>query len=216
MRICLASQSLTRHHLVKKLIQSSFLKHKLLKVESAIDERDVEHQFCLQQKITLRHLSFSAAKKLALHLAKAKREAAIVRSPKNTIVIGCDQLLFFQDKPAEGQVLGKPGTYHRAHSMLRRLSGKRAFLITAMSVNHAGSNHRARNSVQVMELRFAHLKSQEIEKVLLLDRPYGCAGSFKFEGHGANLFESVKCDDPTGIQGISVMRLRRDLQALTS
>jgi hypothetical protein len=29
------------------------------------------------------------------------------------------------------------------------------------------------------------------------------------ERHGANLFESVKCDDPTGIQDISLMHLRR-------
>lgn len=211
--LCLASQSLARRRLVKKLLRSGFTNYRLKVVKSLADERAEERkfrrEFNLGKQITRRD-----AKKMAQRLADVKRAQAIVpRNPDTafeaSLVIGCDQLLFFpQEKDGRGVVLGKPGTHSRARTMLRKLSGRKAYLITAMSISRG---HKIRSFTQVIELQFAMLSRAEIEEVLLLDRPYGAAGSFLFEAHGANLFESVKSDDPTGIQGISVMRLRRVL-----
>ena len=43
------------------------------------------------------------------------------------------------------------------------------------------------------------------EAYLKLDKPYDCAGSFKIEGAGFVLFESVKTVDPTALIGLPMI-----------
>lgn len=214
-RLFLASQSPARRRLVKSLLRTSFPNLRLRTVTTEIDERRCESLFRRKHRVA-KQMTLSQAKKLVLHLADKKRENAVLPSkkPSEFFVVGCDQMLFFSERGTRGIALGKPETHLRAQKMLRKLSGQRAYLLTAMSIECFGETSAAgktSHSLQLIEMHFATLSDAEIEEVLLLDRPYGCAGSFKFEGHGANLFKSVKCDDPTGIQGISLMRLRAAL-----
>jgi septum formation protein len=46
------------------------------------------------------------------------------------------------------------------------------------------------------------------------DQPYDCAGSFKIEGAGFVLFESVNTDDPTALIGVPMIWLSGRLQEL--
>ncbi len=45
------------------------------------------------------------------------------------------------------------------------------------------------------------------EAYLRHDQPYDCAGSFKLEGAGFVLFESVNTDDPTALIGLPMIWL---------
>jgi septum formation protein len=46
------------------------------------------------------------------------------------------------------------------------------------------------------------------------DEPYDCAGSFKIEGAGFVLFESVQTDDPTALVGLPMIWLADTLRRL--
>ncbi len=46
------------------------------------------------------------------------------------------------------------------------------------------------------------------------DEPYDCAGSFKIEGAGFVLFESVQTDNPTALIGLPMIWLAETLRKL--
>ena len=54
-------------------------------------------------------------------------------------------------------------------------------------------------------VHFREFDRRLAEAYLRLDEPYDCAGSFKLEGAGFLLFESVKTDDPTALIGLPMI-----------
>jgi predicted house-cleaning NTP pyrophosphatase (Maf/HAM1 superfamily) len=54
---------------------------------------------------------------------------------------------------------------------------------------------------------FRRLDPQQIDRYLKHDRPYNCAGSFKSEGLGISLFESMQGEDPNALIGLPLIRL---------
>ena len=50
------------------------------------------------------------------------------------------------------------------------------------------------------------LSASEIERYLLAERPYDCAGSAKSEGLGISLLEAIDNDDPTALIGLPLIR----------
>jgi septum formation protein len=53
------------------------------------------------------------------------------------------------------------------------------------------------------------LDDAEIERYLLRERPYDCAGSAKVEGLGIALTDAVRGDDPTALIGLPLIALTR-------
>jgi septum formation protein len=56
-------------------------------------------------------------------------------------------------------------------------------------------------------VRFREFDRRLAEAYLRHDEPYDCAGSFKLEGAGFVLFESVNTDDPTALIGLPMIWL---------
>ena len=56
-------------------------------------------------------------------------------------------------------------------------------------------------------VRFREFDRRLAEAYLRHDEPYDCAGSFKLEGAGFVLFESVRTDDPTALIGLPMIWL---------
>ena len=54
---------------------------------------------------------------------------------------------------------------------------------------------------------FRALGGEEIERYLRRETPYECAGSFKAEGLGIALFERVRSEDPSALQGLPLIWL---------
>ena len=54
---------------------------------------------------------------------------------------------------------------------------------------------------------FRQLDSAQIERYLRSEQPYNCAGSFKSEGLGISLFESMQGEDPNALIGLPLIRL---------
>lgn len=135
---------------------------------------------------------------LARHLARKKAEVVSV-SARDALVIGADQLAVL-----ENRVLGKPGNHQKAVEQLLAASGKTVTFLTAVCILDPVGRTRYEH-IDRTTVRFRSFDRRLADAYLHHDHPYDCAGSFKLEGAGFVLFESVKTDDPTALIGLPMI-----------
>ena len=135
---------------------------------------------------------------LASYLARMKAETVSAKAPR-ALIIGADQLAVLDD-----QVLGKPGNHQRAVEQLMAASGKTVRFLTAVCILDPVTRTRYEH-IDVTTVRFRDYDLRLVETYLRHDEPYDCAGSFKIEGAGFVLFESVDTDDPTALIGLPMI-----------
>ncbi|RHW22595.1 Maf family protein [Pseudomonas jilinensis] len=141
-----------------------------------------------------------APEQLTLRLAEAKARALSERYPTH-LIIGSDQVLLL-----DGQPVSKPGNHANALEQLRRCSGKSIRFLTSLCLLDSASD-TARSIVEPFEVVFRQLDEATIERYLLAEQPYDCAGSFKSEGLGISLFRALRGDDPNSLIGLPLIRL---------
>lgn len=144
---------------------------------------------------------------LATRLARSKAEAAS-GSDRDALIIGADQLAVLGDK-----ILGKPGDHQGAVEQLLAASGHSVRFLTAVCLLDPASRQRMEHT-DVTVVTFRQFDRRVADAYLMHDKPYDCAGSFKIEGAGFVLFESVTTDDPTALIGLPMIWLAGRLQAL--
>jgi 7-methyl-GTP pyrophosphatase len=137
---------------------------------------------------------------LVRRLAREKAEAGAQRRP-GALVIGSDQVA------ARGRdILGKPLTHAVAAAQLQASAGRELRFMTAVCVLDAATG-AAQEHVDETLVRMRPLSEALIERYLSREQPYECAGSFKSEGLGITLFEWVRSEDPTALQGLPLIWL---------
>jgi septum formation protein len=139
----------------------------------------------------------------AYFLAKGKAESLKEHYP-NHLIIASDQICFFNQVH-----LHKPGTHEKALEQLMHMQGKTHQLITAV---YMYTKDRDFYEVQCATLKMKTFSEQTLDHYLKLDTPYNCAGAYKWEEHGMLLFESVTCDDHTGIIGLPLSSVGKGLK----
>jgi len=144
---------------------------------------------------------------LAARLAREKAEA-VSSTHRDSLIIGADQVAVLDD-----QVLGKPGDHHKAIEQLLAVSGKSLQFLTAVCVLDPAGRTR-HEYIDRTAVRFRQFDLRLAETYLRHDEPYDCAGSFKIEGAGSVLFESVQTDDPTALVGLPMIWLAETLRRL--
>jgi len=144
---------------------------------------------------------------LAGRLARDKAEA-VSSVNHDGLVIGADQLAVL-----DGIVLGKPGDHQKAVEQLLAASGQSVSFLTAVCVLDSVSRRRYEH-IDKTTVRFRQFDRRLADAYLYHDEPYDCAGSFKIEGAGFILFESVTTDDPTALIGLPMIWLAGTLQEL--
>jgi septum formation protein len=137
-------------------------------------------------------------KKLARYLARKKAEA-VLPTARTSLIIGADQLAAIN-----GDVLGKPGDHQKAVEQLMAASGQTVTFRTAVCILDPVGKTRYEH-VDKTTVRFRQFDRRLAEVYLRHDEPYDCAGSFKIEGAGFVLFDSVKTDDPTALIGLPMI-----------
>jgi septum formation protein len=140
-------------------------------------------------------------------LAREKAEA-VSRSHRDALIIGADQIAVL-----EGRLIGKPGGHNRAVEQLLAASGKSMQFLTAVCVLDPVGRTRHEH-IDRTTVRFRQFDLRLAETYLRHDEPYDCAGSFKVEGAGFVLFESVQTDDPTALVGLPMIWLAATLRRL--
>jgi len=147
--------------------------------------------------------SISNPQELAVVLAREKARAVSSRHPA-AVILGSDQVAVLGS-----EILEKPGDRTTNIAQLQRLSKQTHQLITAVCVLHGETE---RMLLDQTFLRMRELTEQQIEAYLELDRPYDCAGGYKFEAHGISLFEEVRGTDTTAIEGMPLLMLAKTLR----
>jgi septum formation protein len=148
-----------------------------------------------------------SAEQHAATLARKKAEA-VSSNHRDALIIGADQLAVLGDR-----ILGKPGNHQAAVEQLLAASGQSVQFLTAVCLLDPLSRSRYEH-VDKTEVRFRQFDRRLAENYLHLDKPYDCAGSFRIEGAGFVLFESVQTDDPTALIGLPMIWLAARLQEL--
>lgn len=137
---------------------------------------------------------------LAQRLAVQKAQAIALRNP-GSWVLGSDQVV-----AAGLKLLGKPGNRARAIAQLSLLSGKSVQFVTAVAL--VRDDEPARCALDTTVVRFRKLSRTEILRYVDAEPAFDCAGSFKCEGLGIALCESIECRDPTALIGLPLIATR--------
>ncbi|MFZ9052419.1 MAG: Maf family protein [Woeseiaceae bacterium] len=137
---------------------------------------------------------------LVRHLAREKAEI-VSKNARDSLIIGADQLAVL-----EGRVLGKPGEHQKAVEQLLAASGKSVTFLTAVCLLDPIARTRYEH-IDKTTVRFRQFDRRLAESYVRHDEPYDCAGSFKLEGAGFVLFESVTTNDPTALIGLPMIWL---------
>jgi len=134
----------------------------------------------------------------ALRLAQEKA-AAIFAIHGKAVVIGSDQVANLH-----GKALGKPYSAEAAFDQLSACSGQSLVFHTGIAViSPQGADYR----LITTQVRFRKLSEQQIRNYIKKEAALDCAGSFKCEGLGISLFESIESEDPTALIGLPLISL---------
>ena len=136
----------------------------------------------------------------ALRLAEQKARALAGRFP-DALIIGSDQVAILN-----GEAISKPGNHANAVQQLTAASGRSVFFHTALCLLNSG-NAEVQTKIASNEVKFRRLTAEQIERYLLAETPYDCAGSAKCEGLGIALIESIRGDDPNALIGLPLIEL---------
>jgi len=135
---------------------------------------------------------------LRLSIEKA---AEIAKRHQNSLVISSDQSALLN-----GKVLDKPGNHETAVKQLKAASGQQVVFQTGLCLYNTNTG-RYQSKLVPFTVTFRALTDQMIENYLQKEQPYQCAGSFKSEGLGVALFESMQGTDPSALIGLPLIEL---------
>jgi septum formation protein len=131
----------------------------------------------------------------ACRLAREKAEAARARLPAGRLVLAADTVVAL-----EQDILGKPADPEDAARMLRRLSGRRHQVFTAV----AAVRDQARAlRLSSSEVEFRELPEREIQAYVATGEPLDKAGAYGIQGLGG-IFVSRLCGSYSGVVGLPV------------
>ena len=145
-------------------------------------------------------LEGESAEAMVKRLSEAKARAGETDYP-DALIIGSDQVAVCDD-----DVLGTPGNHENARRQLARLAGHRVTFLTGLCLYDSATGS-AKLDVVPYHVTFRRLTDEQTERYLRAEQPYNCAGSFKSEGLGISLFESMEGEDPNALIGLPLIRL---------
>ncbi len=139
-----------------------------------------------------------SAHALAKRLSLSKARAIASLHP-HALIVGSDQV-----GELDGRLLSKPGSEALAIAQLTQCSGRDVFFYSGVSVvSTRGTECRS----LVTQVKFKSLTHSQIAAYIKKEQPLDCAGSFKCEGLGIALFESISSDDPSALIGLPLIAL---------
>ena len=177
----------------------------LLLASSSVYRRDLLTRLrlpfsCSSPNIDESHRPGETAVELVKRLSLEKTRA-LAHSHPNHLIIGSDQVAVL-----DGRIIGKPHTHDKAHQQLMSASGASVSFLTGLTLLNSQTGHYQVDCIP-FTVHMRPLKTEQIERYLLAEQPYDCAGSFKAEGLGVSLFQRTEGDDATSLVGLPLIRL---------
>lgn len=162
---------------------------------------------CESPKIDESPLENETPLETCVRLAKLKCQDVASHHP-GSIVIASDQVA-----DVEGKAISKPGTHDKARAQLRSMSGKTIVFHTAVCLMHGEAEKLIEFCVPT-DVEFRELSPAEIERYLIAEEPYDCAGAAKSEGLGISLLSRIESTDPTALIGLPLIETSTALREL--
>ena len=130
-----------------------------------------------------------------------EKAARVAEDHPSSLVIGSDQCAVIKQ-----DIVGKPETRENAIHQLQLASGNDIEFLSGVCLLHVASGW-TQYSMVPFHVKFRDLTIEEIERYLDRENPLDCAGSFKSEGLGVTLCESMHGDDPTALIGLPLIQV---------
>lgn len=136
----------------------------------------------------------------ALRLAREKAYAVAGQHP-DALIIAADQVAALGNMQ-----LGKPLNHENAARQLRLMRGSEVVFYSALCLLNSQTDHLQARVVSCT-VKYRELSDDQIERYLVKEQPYHCAGSAKAEGLGIALIERITGDDPNALIGLPLIAL---------
>ena len=190
-KIILASKSKVRKEILDK--NNIFTQVE----QSNIDEESIKENL-LKKGATPEIISKNLAELKANKVSQKKNE---------NIVIGADSVI-----DLEGEIISKPLDRDEALKILKKLNGKKHYLISSVCISKNGS--MIWNYTDKASLTMKKMSDEEIKKYLekISDETLFAYNVYQIEGEGRTLFSNIEGDEDT-IMGLPVKKIKEYLKA---
>ncbi len=139
----------------------------------------------------------------------AELKANKVSQKKNgEIVLGADSVI-----DLEGEIISKPSDRNEALGILKKLNGKKHYLISSVCISKNGS--MIWNYTDKAALTMKKMSNEELKHYLkkISDEALFAYNVYQIEGEGRSLFSKIEGDEDT-IMGLPVNKIKEYLNSL--
>jgi len=139
----------------------------------------------------------------------AELKANKISQKKNgNIVIGADSVI-----DLEGEIISKPLNRDEAFKILKKLNGKKHYLISSVCISKNGS--MIWNYTDKASLTMKKMSDEELKKYLekISDEALFAYNVYQIEGEGRTLFSNIEGDEDT-IMGLPVKKIKEYINSL--
>ena len=189
-KIILASQSKVR----KEILDTNNIPSK---VEPSNVDEDIIKESLLREKVTPDIISKNLAELKANKVSQKKTDE---------IVLGADSVI-----DLDGELISKPKNREEALKILKKLNGKKHYLISSVCISKNGSmiwNYTDRATLTMKNFSDDELKSY-LSKIS--DNALYAYNVYQIEGEGRKLFSDIKGDEDT-IMGLPIKQIKEYLK----
>ncbi len=187
-RFILASHSPRRKELLKSII-------------SDFDVESPDNEICISNR-AFRY-------KLVEKTAEEKCKSVLIKQKEPAVIISADTVVVYNKR-----ILGKPGNFYEAFSMLKLLSGNTHKVVTAVCVINGKNGLKCIRS-ETSSVTFNKFNDKDIENYILKFLPYDKAGSYGIQELEKSYIKEIK-GDYNNIVGLPVDLLKKMITEITS
>ena len=191
-KIILASKSKVR----KEILDKNNIPNK---VEPSNVDEDIIKESLIKEKATpdiiSKNLAELKANKISLKLT-------------NQMVLGADSVI-----DLNGELISKPESREEAFTILKKLNGKKHYLVSSVCISRNGS--MIWNYTDKATLTMKNLTDNELREYLskISDNALYAYNVYQIEGEGRNLFSDIEGDENT-IMGLPIKQIKEYLKLM--
>ena len=189
-KIILASQSVVR----KKILNDNDIDCEV--IPANIDEDQVKNKL-IENGANPLSISKNLAELKSIKISKKK---------PGELVLGADSVI-----DLNGKIISKPLNRDQAFVILKKLNGKKHYLISSVCISKNGS--MVWNFTDKADLTMKQMNDEEIKKYLekIKDEELYAYNVYQIEGEGRSLFSKIEGDNNT-IMGLPVSKIKEYLK----
>ena len=191
-KIILASKSKIR----KEILDKNKIPNEV--IPSNVDEEVVKNSL-LKEKATPEIIS--------KNLAELKANKVSLKL-QNSIVLGADSVI-----DLEGQLISKPESRDEALDILKRLNGKKHYLISSVCISRNGSMIWNFTDKASLIMKNFFIEDLKIYLSKISDENLYAYNVYQIEGEGRNLFSEINGNEET-IMGLPVKKIKEYLETI--